>query len=138
MCESSGMRIVESEEFIDVYKEISELRDAVNDSILLDDIINMVGRDELTEIVKQLVVRYKVNSPLHPNYKKPEKDIPVKAYDIEYFYDNSSLPSELELKVTFNPEVHDDFDDAVEDALDDYLYYHDKGNFVKSYRYSRK
>lgn len=135
------MKIIKEEkELIDAFDEMKRVRDYVyDDSEVLDSLLDLLNPSELEPLVKRLVDRLGVKtSPLYKDYKKPEKDVPVRVYNIEYYHDNDKLPDEIELNVTFDPEKYDTFDDAVDDQLDMYINDLDSGNFATRWRVERK
>ena len=136
------MKIIKEEiELIDAFEEMERVRDYVNDdSEVLSSLLDLLNPSELEPLVRRLVNKLGVKtSPLHKDYKKPEKNVPVRVYNIEYQYKNDELPDTIELNVNFDPEIYDTFDDAVDDQLDMYINELDRGNFAKTgWRYERK
>lgn len=135
------MKIIKEEiELIDAFEEMERVRDYVDDdSKVLSSLLDLLNPSELEPLVRRLVNKLGVKtSPLHKDYKKPEKNVPVRVYNIEYQYKNDKLPDTIELNVTFDPEKYDTFDDAVDDQLDMYINDLDSGNFATRWRFERK
>ena len=76
------MKIIKEEkELIDAFDEMKRVRDYVyDDSEVLDSLLDLLNPSELEPLVKRLVDKLGVKtSPLYKDYKKPEKDVPVRV-----------------------------------------------------------